>query len=375
MSDIKPASTEIVEYSVTTAELAKLKARFEGVTYDVSTIAGLDVAKVDRRELVTLRTTLEAKRQEIKAPALAQCNLIDSEAKRIKAEIVALETPIDTIIKAEESRKLAEKVERERLAAIAQKVLDDKILEIGKLPIKCVGESAEDITLFLATLEARPFGGEFTGETLTRAEAAKAEAVAEIRTILTRSIEAETAAATQKAEQESEAARLETERIETERLAAIQRESMAAQQAAFDAEKLRHDAEQAELQKKIDADAAQFAREKAAFEAEQTTVLAERAEVERLAQVERDAVAVEAKRVQDAADAAKREEERQAGIAAEIARKKADVDRKAAEKKAKLLAAKCADSATAFQKILDICNDLENLDIRTEIALIAEANL
>lgn len=347
--------TQIAEYSVTTAELAKLKARFEGVTYDVSTTAGLDTAKKDRRELVALRTALEAKRAEIKAPALAQCNLIDSEAKRIKAEIVALETPIDTIIKQEEARKEAEKAEKARIAAEAQKVLDDKIIEIGKLPLRCIGKDSGEISLFLAALEAREIGVEFTGDTRTRAEQAKVEAVAEIRVIHGQVKEQEEKAAEIKAAQEKEAERLEAERVEREAQEAAQLEALAAQQAELDEQKRLNDIETARL--------AELAK----------------AENERVAAVkkEEEEAAAELKRQQDALDAEKREKEKQEAIEAEQKRVAAEKEKKAAEKARKLAESKFKSVSEALQAIQDICADdrVTDSDARAKIAVIAEANL
>lgn len=341
-------STQIAEYSVTTAELAKLKARFDGAKYDVSTTAGLDMAKKDRRELVALRTALESKRAEIKAPALAQCNLIDSEAKRIKAEIVALEAPIDAIIKQEEARKEAEKAEKARLAAEAQKVLDDKILEIGKLPLRCIGKDSGEIALFLAALEAKEIGGEFTGETRTRAEQAKADAVAEIRVIHAQLVEQEEKAAAIKAEQEKETARLEAERGEREAQEAAQREALAAQQAELDEQKRLNDIEAARLSELA----------KAAKQAEEEA-------------------AAELKRQQDALDAERREKEKQDAIEAEQKRIAAEKEKKAAEKARKLAESKFKDVSTALQAIQDICDDdrVSDSEARAKIAVIAEANL
>ena len=73
--------SEISEYNQTEAGLADLRARMANVEYDVSTIKGMDIAKKDRAEVRGLRTGLEAMRKQIKAPALAHCQLIDAEAK------------------------------------------------------------------------------------------------------------------------------------------------------------------------------------------------------------------------------------------------------------------------------------------------------
>ena len=60
------------------------------------------------------RVSLEKLRVEIKAPALERTRLNDAEAKRITAELLAIEEPIDAVIKAEETRKAEEKAARER---------------------------------------------------------------------------------------------------------------------------------------------------------------------------------------------------------------------------------------------------------------------
>ena len=86
----RPA-TAIAEYSPTAAALADLRARYQNVVWDVTTTKGDKEARAARRELVTLRTTLEAKRKELKAPALERTRLIDAEAKSIEAQIRALE--------------------------------------------------------------------------------------------------------------------------------------------------------------------------------------------------------------------------------------------------------------------------------------------
>ena len=122
-------TTSIIEYTQTEAALSLLTERYRGATYDVTTQDGLIAAKKGRAELRSYRTALEAKRVEIKAPALERCRAIDAEAKRITAVLLALEDPIDAQIKSEEERKAAEKevqekAEAERVAAI-RKRLDD----------------------------------------------------------------------------------------------------------------------------------------------------------------------------------------------------------------------------------------------------------
>ena len=110
-------TTVLVRYSKTEAALAELRTKYEGIAFDLTTTKGDKEARTARKELVTLRTSLEAKREELKAPALEFGKKIDGEAKRITAEIVALENEIDLQIKADEQRRADEKAEKERIEA------------------------------------------------------------------------------------------------------------------------------------------------------------------------------------------------------------------------------------------------------------------
>lgn len=363
---------------ITSAEIiSKLRAKYDGQAYDVSTTAGMAKAVEARRELREVRVALDKEKPKVKKEALDFCAKVEADYKMLRAAVSEYEDVPDEAIKAEEKRKEEEKAEKARIAAEAQKVLDDKILEIGKLPLRCMGKSAEEISLFLATLEAREIGGEFTGETRTRAEAAKTEAVAEIRTIHDAMVKAEEEAAIAKAEQEAEASRLEAERVEREAAEKIRLEEVAKQQAAFEEEKRKFEAEQAEAQKLRDAEAAKFAKEKAAYEAEQAKIQAERDEADRIAREKQEAAAAEEKRKADTEAEKQREIERQAAILAEQKRVEAEKERKAAEKKTKLAEARCKDAETALVKILNVCRDksISPGEAVDSIALIAEASL
>lgn len=126
---IERASAEIAEYSKTESGLADLRERMANVEYDVITVKGMALAKADRAEVRGLRTGLESMRKTIKAPALAHCQLIDAEAKRITVALLELEEPIDQQIKAEELRKeveraAREKAERERITGIHRRIAE-----------------------------------------------------------------------------------------------------------------------------------------------------------------------------------------------------------------------------------------------------------
>ena len=117
---------QITEYSTTAAALSELRARY-AEPFDVATTKGMALAKEARAVIRGYRTALEKLRVELKAPALERTRLIDAEAKRITAELLAIEEPIDATIKAEERLKEEEKAakaraEQERITAIAARI-------------------------------------------------------------------------------------------------------------------------------------------------------------------------------------------------------------------------------------------------------------
>ena len=120
---VDPQAKAIAAFSATESGLATLKETYGAKVYDCTTNAGDGDARHARIVLRDTRVNVEKFRQQLKAPLLEEGRIIDAEAKRITAEITALEDPIDAQIKAEEKRradiKAAEaRAEAERLAKI-----------------------------------------------------------------------------------------------------------------------------------------------------------------------------------------------------------------------------------------------------------------
>ncbi|MCB5286032.1 MAG: hypothetical protein LHW45_10670 [Candidatus Cloacimonetes bacterium] len=261
----------IQEYSQTEAGLQELRSRMAGVVYDVATTKGMASAKKDRRECVTLRTSLEAMRKEIKAPALERCKLIDSEAKRITEEILKLERPIDEAIKVEEARKEAEKAEKARIEQERVDGIKAKIQTIKEYPIKAINLTAAKLAEVLPNVEALSITEDDYQELTAEAQYAKMGSVAKLKEILAQKQAAEAEADRIKAEQEAEAARLRAEREEAERKAAEESAKLEAERAKLEAERKEQERIRAEDEKKI----------REAREAEEAKLKAERAELER----------------------------------------------------------------------------------------------
>jgi len=352
-------SLAVIEYSATASGLAGLRARLANVVYDVTTGAGMDVAKKARRELVTLRTDLDKLRKQIKEPALERCRLIDAEAARITAAIVELEAPIDAVIKAEETRKALDKAareqaERERLALINQRIdwIRGQIVEAVGKPADAIAEMVADIAQLPITEdlygELVPIASQArmaTGDKLTAllVAAQGAEAQAEANAVLARAL------AAQKEKQDTELA------AERSRLAAIE-------------------LEQAAERKRI-ADVAAAAR--AGQEAKDAADRAER-EAADAAQAEIAAELARAQAAERAAQAATAKAQEEAAAAQRRAVEQAEANAKAqAQYEAELAAARRENHTEALRAVAAVAADLTVTDAfaRDAILLLCEANL
>ncbi|MGN6383686.1 MAG: DUF1351 domain-containing protein [Dyella sp.] len=185
--DIKDAGsnlTAIAEYTETAAALADLRQRHAGVVYDVTQPKEMKKAKEARAELRGLRVALEKKRQELKAPVLERGRLLDSEAKRITEELVALEEPIDVQIKAEEARVEEErlrKLEEERLRVEA---IQNRIAEIRNLPSTLIGKPSVILQGKLERLRNEPPVEEEFAEHFLTAQDAHTACIARVQQML-----------------------------------------------------------------------------------------------------------------------------------------------------------------------------------------------
>lgn len=206
--------TAIAEYTETAAALADLRQRHQGVVYDVRNPKELKKAKEARAELRTLRVNLEKKRVELKAPLLVKERLLDSEAKRITEELVALEEPIDVQIKAEEARAEEERLARLEAERVRVEAIQNRITEIRNLPSTLVGKPSVIIQGKLARLREEVLDEDEFAEHYQTARDALDACIARIEQQLQAQLDHE---AEQKRIQE-ERAELDRVRAENERL-------------------------------------------------------------------------------------------------------------------------------------------------------------
>lgn len=307
--EILDAPAKVAEYKPVDAGLATLRQKLHGVVFDVSTTAGDKAARAARAECVTLRTTVEKIRKEIKAPLLAKAKLLDDEAKRITAEVAAIEAPIDAQIKAEEERKAAVKAEKERIEQARQKAIQDRIWMLGQYAVSAAGLSSAKIAAMREALGDEPITTDLYAERTGEAMALQADVAAKLDAM-------HSAAVAQEEEAERlavERAELERQRQEQEAAALREREAEAARLAE---ERRALEAERAEQRRQEEAAAAEARRR------EEDAAAALRAQQEELDRQRREFEAQQA--------AARRAEQERQEAAARAQREKVEADAQAA---------------------------------------------
>ncbi len=231
--------SKVVEYSRTEVALADLRARFGNVVFDVKTSSGDKDARVARAEIKGYRTALETMRVDLKAPLLERQRLIDAEAKRITAELLALEEPIDAQIKLEEKRKADEKAARELADKARIADIRKKLDELRAIPVGLMDATPEQLANAVADLEEFKATREVFGEFADEAHTACTDVVMKVSEMHRAAIRRAEEAA-QLASERAALAKQRAEQDERDRLAAVERaEQERKDREARDAEEAR----------------------------------------------------------------------------------------------------------------------------------------
>lgn len=163
----------LIRFDLTSEGLADLRKRF-GTVPDAGDPEGYELCKAGVKEMTSLRTSIEARRKELKAPALRWSQKLDALAKRLIADIKKIEAPlakekerIDDIARAE-ARKAAE-AEQQRVADIgaAIKRISDMAAE------QRTGDTSETYAKRIDTLKALPMTQDVYAEFLEDANTAR----------------------------------------------------------------------------------------------------------------------------------------------------------------------------------------------------------
>lgn len=340
-SEVLPQTgSDVVEYRQTEAALAMLREQLADATIDCTTTAGDKQARDSRLTLVRLRTALEDKRKELKAPHIEAGKRIDDEAKRITGAILELERPIDDAIKAEERRREQARQERERIER-ERKARNEALIDaVRRLPLEYVSAPVSVVAPALADLVDQTFAVD--DDYCEQMTVAHTDAIAKLREVLETRRDVERQQAELRAQREEQERQAAAERAELERLRAEQ-----AERDRVAAEERRAADAAAEAERRRLAD-----EQEAAHRAEQERLAAERAELQRQ---------------READEAARAEEERKQ------AAKRAEAQRKA-EAKA-IEQATLLDAARDALELLSACGKAEHLTTRKLAAAVERATV
>lgn len=330
--EIEVVTTTLAEFDKVGAGIAALQSLYAGVVYPVETVKGMKDAVAARAALRAPRVQIEKLRKDAKAPLLEIGRKLDAEAKRITAEIVALEDPIDAVIKAEEARKEAEKAAKVAAELARMERISAAVAEIANIPGKLARAGSKEVADARDALESRGLLTTEFEERLTEALNLKASVLAELDTM-------HDAAVAHEAEQ----ARIVAERAELERLrlAEVQRQKdeaarLVAESARLEAQRQQQEADNQRAREAL-AEAERLA--KAERDAEQARIEAQR----RAEDDAREQAAADARAAQAAADAAAKaardaEEARIAAAHKALADQQAEFTRQQAQASADKLA-------------------------------------
>lgn len=164
-----------IEYGVTAAALAELAERYKDP--DASTDDGYAHCKDGCRELTALRTAVETRRKDLKAPALNWGRDVDKQAKDITRRIRVIEHPVRAEkerideIKQAEARKAAE-AEQARIDGIHDNIEKIAATAREQNPNDSAADYQQHITWLTELAITDEMFGEFVAEANTAREAA-----------------------------------------------------------------------------------------------------------------------------------------------------------------------------------------------------------
>lgn len=176
---------DVVALGVTDARLAELRAEYQGLTITDGDDESYRTVSTAIKTITSLRTHVEERRLEVKRPLLRRCKILDDEARRITAELKAIEDPLvaertrvrEAKRKAKEQR---EREERERVEALEERVEDLKALANADDPQRPpdADPTSADLEVAYSTLRAREITREEFEEFYERAIEIRGDALA-----------------------------------------------------------------------------------------------------------------------------------------------------------------------------------------------------
>jgi DNA repair exonuclease SbcCD ATPase subunit len=273
-TDVEQVSQALTDYNRVEAGLAELRKQYEGVVYQVATTEGMDAAKRARLAVREPRYEIERVRKAAKAPLLSIGKRLDSEAARITAELLKIETPIDAQIKREEDRKEAERVAKVEAEKKRVEDIQARIQAIRDFAVRGAGCTSAEIQILESNVTLIGIDESFQ-EFRQQALDAYHATIGRLREMAEKAKQAE-AEAQRVAAERAELERLRRENAERERL---DREARQVEERRQQAERDRIALEERQARERQAAEDKRIADDRAQLEADRAAIAAREAAV------------------------------------------------------------------------------------------------
>ena len=246
------AVTDIAEYRPHEEQIVRLETTYSNLVVDCSTSEGLANAKevrVDIRDVRyalanTTKTALVPYQQKVKE-AQARVNQVKEFGEMLKDRVLAIETPVDEAIKAEEKRVADAKAERERVEAERVEAIRAKITRFSSVAAAYASRSAADIATVLESVKVSVILPEEYAEFEAEGTIARDNAIEQLETLHRAAVEREEAAAKLLAQQKEL-----DELREKQRIADAEAEEIRKQRAEEDRKRLKQQQDELDQQRR-----------------------------------------------------------------------------------------------------------------------------
>ncbi|WP_256584588.1 hypothetical protein [Pseudomonas sp. GZJR-8] len=246
------AVTDIAEYRPHEEQIVRLETTYGKLVVDCSTSEGLANAKevrVDIRDVRyalanTTKTALVPYQQAVK-DAQARVNQVKEFGETLKDRVLAIETPVDEAIKAEEKRIADAKAERERVEAERVDAIRAKITRFSSVAAAYASRSAADVAGILKSVKESVILHEEYGEFEAEGTIARDNAIEQLEALHKAAIDREEAAAKLLAQQKEL-----DELREKQRLADAEAEELRKQRAEEDRLRLKKQQDELDQQRR-----------------------------------------------------------------------------------------------------------------------------
>ena len=268
----------VIKFDVTAAAIATLAKKYAGYEEkDLNDKVEFELVRVACSDLKKKRTSVEHRRKDLKADALAYGKKVDSAARDIKEKISAIEDPIAAKMKEFKEQQEIKRLEVIRLEEERIDIIVEKIASIKALPGGLIQSDSQTVAVSMTKLQAECESFLWAAEFAEKAEKAFTETISTLNELYAMKDKAEQAdrllAENEEKRKAEEAERMKDEekrKAEEAAVLAVEQERLRKEREELDAELAKMQAER----DKLESDKAKIEQEKNAAELEKKRVAA-----------------------------------------------------------------------------------------------------